>query len=180
MNQKLDRFHKYLGLYEKLVKSNAGKYLESYLAEDVTQETFLAMYQRLDYLDDEKVRQWLLTVSGNIAKDYLKKGGSINIYPMEPVSIMEYAEGEERSAEDILAKREEQRAAMEFCRTALELLYRKNPDWYYVVVDSYLLDMNSKQIAGVLKMSVSHVDVIKHRAKAFLRRKLGEEYREFF
>lgn len=180
MNQKLDRFHKYLGLYEKLVKSNAGKYLESYLAEDVTQETFFAMYQRLDYLDDATVRQWLLTVSGNIAKDYLKKGGSIDTYLMEPVSVMGYVEGEECSTEDTWVKNEEQRAAMEFCRTALELLYRKNPDWYYVIVDSYLLDMSSKQIAGVLKMSVSHVDVIKHRAKAFLRRKLGEKYRDFF
>ena len=156
------------------------KYVGNYLAEDVAQETFFAMYQRMDYLDDATVKQWLLAVSGNIAKDYLKKGGSVDIYPMEPGDIMEYVEGEERSAEDIAEKREEQKAAVRLCRTAFELLYQKNPDWYYVVLDSYLLDMSSKQIAEVLKTSVTHVDVMKHRAKTYLRKKLGGEYREFF
>lgn len=180
MNQKLDRFHKYMELYEKVVKRNARRYVGNYLAEDVAQETFFAMYQRMDYLNDATVRQWLLTVSGNIAKDYLKKGGNIDVYPMPPENIREYIDGEDKSAEEVVEKKEKQKAAVKLCRTAFELLYRKNPDWYYVVVDSYMLGMSSKQIAEVLHTSRSHVDVIKHRAKAYLRQMLGNEYEEFF
>lgn len=182
MNQKLDRFHRYLGNYEKLVKSFAAKYVGGYLAEDVAQEAFFALYQRMDYLDDAKVKEWSLTVTANIAKDCLRKGGDVEIFSMSPRDIREHIEEEEMliSLEELFLEREKKEAAREFCRAALELLYQKNPNWYYVVVDSYLLDMSSKQIAGVLKISVSHVDVIKHRAKAYLRRKLGDQYQEFF
>lgn len=180
MNQKLDKFHKYMELYEKLIKRHAKTYVGEYLAEDVTQETFLAMYERMDYLEDATVKNWLLTVSGNIAKDYLKKGGSIDTYPMEPENIIEYVKGEAQSAEDAVEKKEERKAAAKLCRTAFELLYQKNPNWYYVVVDSYMLDMSSKEIAAVLKTNAAHVDVMKHRAKSYLRRKLGRQYREFF
>ena len=83
MSQKLEKFHKYLELYQSLVKVNAGKFVDDQLAEDVVQETFLKMYERLDYLKDDTVKQWLIVVSGNIAKDYIRKGGKYEIHVMK-------------------------------------------------------------------------------------------------
>lgn len=176
MSQKLDRFHKYFVLYEKMVKRNAQTFLGSHLAEDVAQEVFWSMYQRIDYLKDDTVKRWLLVVTGNIARDYLKKGGSTTTYLMEPELLQEYMELTEGAVDDVFERREKQKAAAELCAAALEMLYRKNPDWYYAIVDSALLDMSSRQIADVLNTTVSHVDVMKCRARKYLQKRLGREY----
>ena len=80
------------------------------------------------------------------------------------------------SAEESFEKKEKQKAARQLLRTACNLLYEKNPKWYYVIVDSCMLGMSSAQIAKVLNLSVRNVDVCKTRARAYLRKKLGKEY----
>ena len=110
MSQKLERFHKYLNLYQKLVKVNAGKFVDEQLAEDVAQETFLKMYEHLDYLEDDMVKNWLVVVSGNIAKDYIRKGGKYETDDIEPVTLTEAldecVESAEESYENSIRKRQ--------------------------------------------------------------------------
>lgn len=180
MSQKLDRFHKYLNLYQKLVKVNAGNFVDDQLAEDVAQETFIKMYEHLDFLEDDSVKQWLIVVSGNIAKDYLKKGGKISTDFIETQELEFQVEERVESAEQSFERTERQKAARRLCEAACNLLYDKNPNWYYVVVDSYILDMSSAQIGKVLGMTTGNVDVIKCRAREYLRKKLGKELKEFF
>lgn len=47
------------------------------------------------------------------------------------------------------------------------------------MIDSYFLEMSSEQIGKVLKLSAGNVDVIRSRAKKYLRKKLGKEYYDF-
>ena len=94
MNQTKDRFTRYVDLYQGLVMNNAKKYVDHQTAEDVAQDTFIKMLENLEGLEDATVKDWLAVVSMNIAKDYAKKGGSIDTYPMEPAEIMEYMEEE--------------------------------------------------------------------------------------
>ncbi len=180
MSQKLDRFHKYLNLYQKLVKVNAGKFVDERLAEDVAQETFLKMYLHLDYLDEEKVKSWLIVVSGNIAKDYLKKGGNVEVELLDPCEMAECEAYTTESAEEGFEKIEREKAVNTLLRTACSLLYEKNPKWYYILIDSYMLGMSSAEIAKVLGTTAGNVDVMKTRAKAYLRKELHEEYLELF
>ncbi len=176
MNQKLDRFTEYVTRYQKLVMTNAGRYVDRQLSEDVSQETFMKMLEHLDFLEDDTVKQWLIVVSGNIAKDYARKGGSVDTYPMEPCEVMERIVESTESAEESSLKKEEQKAVRELIRTAYNLLYEKNPDWYYILIDSCIAGMSSAQIADVLHTTTGNVDVIKSRARAYLRKKLGKEY----
>lgn len=180
MNQKLNKFHKYLNLYQKLVMVNAGKIVDNQLAEDVAQETFIKMYEHLDFLEDDMVKQWLIVVSGNIAKDYAKKGGSVEMHSMDPTKLLGQMEGHFESAEESFEKVEKQRAARNLLRTACNLLYEKNPNWYYILVDSCILGMTSDQIARVLHTTPGNVDVMKSRARAYLKRNLGTQYYDFF
>ena len=180
MNQKLERFHKYLNLYQKLVMVNAGKIVDNQLAEDVSQETFIKMYEHLDFLEDEMVKQWLIVVSGNIAKDYAKKGGSVEMHCMDPEELILQMERTCESAEDTSLKAAKQKAARELIRTACGLLYEKNPNWYYTMIDSCILGMTSAQIADVLKTTTGNVDVIKSRARTYLKKELGKQYYDFF
>lgn len=180
MNEKLDKFHRYLNLYQKLVKRNADNFVDEQFSEDVVQETFMKMFQHLDYLEDDMVKQWLVVVSGNIAKDYLRKGGKYEIYSTSPELLEGYLDGHCESAEECFEKAHKQQIAVRLCRTVCNLLYEKNPNWYYIMIDSYLLGMTSEQIGKVLNLSTGNVDVIKTRARDYLRKKLGKEYYDFF
>ena len=167
-----------MNLYQKLVKANAENFVDEQLAEDVTQETFLKMYNLLDYLDDDSVKQWLIVVSGNIAKDYLKKGGQYEIQSADPKDMLDQMELCTESAESCAQKEEIKKAARELCRTACNLLYEKNPNWYEVIVDSCILGMSTQQIAKVMKISPRNVDAMKFRARTYLRKMLGKDYEE--
>lgn len=87
MSQKLDKFQRYLHLYQKMIVANAGNFVDDQLVEDVTQDTLMKMFQHIDYLEDNMVKQWLIVVSGNIAKDYIKKGGKYKSESMDPIEL---------------------------------------------------------------------------------------------
>lgn len=159
---------------------NAGKIVDDQLAEDVAQETFIKMYEHLDFLEDDMVKQWLIVVSGNIAKDYVKKGGSVEMHSMDPCKLSECMEEGCESAEESFERAAKQKAARQLIRTACSLLYEKNPSWYYILVDSCILGMSSTQIADVLKTTPGNVDVMKSRARKYLRKNLGKQYYDFF
>lgn len=180
MSQKLERFHKYLNLYQKLIKVNAGQFVDDQFTEDVVQETFLKMYERLDYLRDETVKEWLIVVSGNIAKDYSKKGGKFETHAMETEFLDAHMERLAESAEEYYENEEKHKAVLQLLRTACDLLYDKNPNWYYVMLDSCYMGMSSADIAEMLKTTPMNVDVMKSRARKYLRKKLGGQYYDFF
>ncbi len=180
MNQKLDKFYRYLELYEKLVMANACCFVDECLAEDVSQETFEKMYEHLDYIDDDGVKGWLMVVSSNIAKDYIRKGKIVDICYMNPLELSKTRKGVYKSAEESFEEQERKKAALDFLWAACELLYQKNPQWYYVMVDSCMLEMSSEEIGKVLNLTTGNVDVIKSRARRYLKEELKDRYREFF
>ena len=180
MSQKKERFLYYLAKYEKLVIANAKNFVEPQWVEDVAQETFMKMYERMDYLEDDGVKNWLIVVSGNVAKDYMKKGGKHTIENMNAAEMEYYMEERYDSAEDCVINEEKNKAARELLRTACNLLYEKNPKWYYIMVDSFFLGMSSQKIGKVLGMTTVNVDVCKNRARAYLKKKLGKEFKEYF
>ena len=178
MNHKQERFHKYLDMYGKLVRKNVDHHIQRTLVEDIMQETFLRFYEHLDFLEEEQVKAWLLIVSGNIARDYRKKGAKYEMLSLDDENIAEDIEEKlsstAQSVETVLNKK----AARELLRTALELLYEKNPIWYYVIVDACMMEMSTKQIAEALNLTTINVDVIKRRARKYLLKELGTQYRE--
>ena len=177
MSQKLERFQKYLDMYEHMVLKNVSRYTGYHHAQDIAQETFLKMFLHLDYLCDAKIKPWLLVVSSNIAKNYMKKLEAMEAPVEDTNKDTLKEEGFAESAEDYNVKKE---AAHELLRTAFELLYEKNPLWYDIMLDSYILEMSSKEIADVLNITVANVDVIKLRARKYLSKTIGDRYRELF
>ena len=180
MSQKLNRFHSYMAKYECLVTTIARRYVDEHLVEDVAQETFVRMYYNLDNLDDDRIANWLAVVSGNVAKDILKKGGEGRTDLVETQELERLIEDCYDSAEECFETEEKQKAVSNLIQTAWELLYEKNPKWYYVMVNAYTLGMSSAEIGKTMGMSTSHVDATKSRARAYLRRKLGKEFRDIF
>ena len=176
MSQKQERIHRYMEKYADLVWKHASHHVSQCWVDDVMQETFIKLYEHLDYLPDPKVKPWLLITAANIAKDYKKKGGRFESISIDDEEVQESLEVLTYSIENTL----NQKAACELLQTALELLYEKNPMWYYVLSDSCMLGMSSKEISKVLNISATNVDVIKIRARKFLHKELGKQYYDIF
>lgn len=180
MSQKLERFHRYLDEYEKLVWKHVYNHVDQCWVDDITQETFIKLFEYLDVLPDEKVKPWLLVTSSNLARNYGRKGGKYKTISIDDEEITEYIEanmdGYRHNVENVL----NQKAAHELLRTALLVLYEKNPIWYYVIVNACMMELSSKEIGKLLDISAGNVDVIKIRARKFLHKKLGKEYWDIF
>ena len=178
MSKKLERFHQYFEKYEKLVLKNVNNHVHRHQAEEIAQETFLKLFENLDHLEDAQIKPWLLIVSSNIAKDYGKKGGDAEIFSLNDEEHILFIEENYESPEKQIDKLVNEKAVHQLLGTALEVLYAKNPIWYHIIVYSCMMKMSSKEIAKTLNMSPGNVDVMKIRARRFLRKKLGKEYRE--
>ena len=85
-----------------------------------------------------------------------------------------------QSAEECFEKDEKRKAALKLLRTACSLLFDKNPIWYYIMIDSCMLGMTSAQIGKVLDLKPGTVDVMKNRARSYLKKKLGKEFGDYF
>lgn len=180
MSQKLNRFHLYMDKYERLVASIARKYVDEHLVADVAQETFERMYFNLDQLDDDGIANWLAAVSGNVAKDILRKGGDCRTDFVDLQEMELLIEERYDSAEQSFETEEKRKAAGKLIQTAWNLLYKKNPKWYYVMRDSCIHGMSSAEIGKAMGMTANHVDATKSRARSYLRKKLGKEFRDLF
>lgn len=177
----MEKFHKYLKLYEKLVKANANKVVcDNRLSEDIAQETFLKAYEHIDYLQDDMVQGWLLVVSANIAKDYVKKGGKVSADTLDPEEITGFLDSDPMFRDTNIDRAERKEAALQMLKAACGLLYEKNPKWYYIMIDSYMLGMSSAQIGKVLDLSKGAVDLMKLRARRYLNKELGEDFHTSF
>ena len=66
-----------------------------------------------------------------------------------------------------------------FLKKAGDLLYRKNPKWYFILIDAVLLGMSSKEMAESLGTNVVNVDTMRCRARKYMKKHLGAEAEKY-
>ncbi|MDI6710649.1 MAG: sigma-70 family RNA polymerase sigma factor [Thermoanaerobacterales bacterium] len=109
------------------------------LAEDVTQETFLKAYERLDQLRDaSRVEAWLVRIAINGARDALRRNR--NLCPVS--GDAEAAAAADSMPENRLLSREERRA-VQAAVSALE------PEYQEAVFLKYFRGMTVREISEV-------------------------------
>lgn len=154
--------------YKDMVIRNACLYVNDFhAAEDIAQETFLRLGEHISEVPPEKRGRWLLRVSGNMAKDYRKKGGKYKTIP----GLEEWREEADREADNcfdlsvLLERKETRRETAELLRRLAE----KNPGWFQTIWMSYFEEMDNRSIAKELGISSILVSQWKRRAKKWLR-----------
>lgn len=186
MNKNEEKFIRYMTKYEKLitfiVRKNMLKYDDWYLAEDIGQETFLRMYRHIDYLSDETVFFWLIAVANNLVRDYRKKGGKYNeeVTDDEKMHTLLDAFESQESAEEVFEQNVMRTMRYDLIREIGAALYEKDPRWSYIMIDAEILNMSSKEIAQALNISVTYVDVIRSRARKYVKKRFGDKVLEYF
>ena len=133
-------------------------------AEDLTQETFLRAYRRIDTLrDPDAAIGWLYRIATNVALDRLRQRvPQVAIESEEGVGAVRSAASPEPSAEELL-ERLETSACVERCLDNLSDSYRA------VILLHDLHSLSAAEIAGVLGIEVGAVKIRLHRARRRLQ-----------
>jgi RNA polymerase sigma-70 factor (ECF subfamily) len=131
-------------------------------AEDICQEAFIKLHQRVEgFPNPEEAVYWLIRVAKNLALNYEKrKGREVRAY--KKIFLKTKFRFEE-SGEEIYLKKESSRRIQE----ALLLLPAKLRE--AIVLKEYG-DFSYKEIAAILKISEGNVKVRVYRAREWLAR----------
>lgn len=133
------------------------------LAEDIAQDVFVKVYQRMDtFRGASRVKSWLLTITRHTALDYLKSAWvrKVTLLPSR------FRQDALPSAEAVWFGREEQRTVWQ---TVMELP-RKQREVLLLYAHHKL---SIREIADLLHLSEGTVKSRLHRARTAMNRRLG-------
>ena len=135
-----------------------------YLAEDLTEETFVKLILKKPRLKNNAAfKTWLYTIAGNVARDHLRSA-KIKECPLEDHPYLADEEELERS----------------YIRQEKQCLVHKalgelKPEYRQVLWLVYFEGFFNKEAARVLRKTVHNTEVLVSRARKALKGKLLEE-----
>ena len=142
------------------------------LAEDLAQEGFLRVYQRLNTFDPErKFSSWFFQVLRNITIDYLR----INRLPTSSLDELTEAGNQGATVDRDSASPEELAGQSELATAMGAALSRIRPEYREVVVLRYQEGLTQPEIAEILGIPSGTVKTYLHRARKELAGILAEQ-----
>ena len=133
-------------------------------AEDITQDTFIKAYRKLDTLtDDASIRPWLYRIATNTAIDEIRRR-RFSFTTDEHPDRADDAPGPEAHA-----------MAMRLDDAVQRALMRLAPNHRQCLVLSDIEDMSGQQVAEVMGMTYGAVRTLLCRARGEMRRHLNAE-----
>lgn len=171
-DQKLREVYSEYG--ERLMKVAYGVLGDYHMAEDVVQEA-LFKFSRMSDINFEKEKGLLIVMVRNKARDYQRKYYRVNTVSIsEEKSELEKASGSLRMEERYTLEYE----CGEFRSRVFEELKKKNIVWYEIIVGLYVYWDDPETVAARLGMSLPHMRTTLSRARSWIRRTFGKEYRD--
>lgn len=160
-------FIKILNKYEKLVFSICYRMTKNYFdAEDLTQETFLALYKALPRFDRKNPKAFVARIATNKCLDYLKRAER-RVDATEEEEMVNYpSSGTE--PEKLLMEKE---LAEELYRACLGL----KPPYREVALAYYCKGQTAVQIAALQGKKTKTVQTQIRRARGMLQKHLEKE-----
>lgn len=137
-----------------------------WVADDLTQETFIKAYKNLDSLEDiSKIKSWLIRIAYNLCIDYFKTASKNKLDSLDSI--------EEVFAANILPiGKQLERNEMSQCVQEKMLLL---PQSYRTILClSDIAGLTHYEIAEVLEVNVGNVKVRLHRARAKMKEILNQ------
>ncbi len=160
-------FEYLLNTYEKLVYSICYRACGNpFDAEDLTQETYLAVYRGLSTFDRSYERAWICRIASNKSLDFLKNAGR-RIQPAEEEIFLQVKDRGNTPEEAYLSK-ESNHFVYEACQKLKE-------PYKTVATQHFYLERSVSEIAGEKGKSVKTIQTQVYRAKAMLKKIVKEE-----
>ncbi len=141
------------------------------LAEDLAQEGFLRVYQRLGTYDPErKFSSWFFQVLRNITIDYLR----VNRLPTASLDELQDESGRQAAVERDSVSPEQAAQQGELAVAMAAALARIRPEYRECVVLRYQEGLTHPEIAEILRLPSGTVKTYLHRARKELADLLAE------
>jgi RNA polymerase sigma-70 factor, ECF subfamily len=140
---------------------------DTWVADDLVQETLIKVSLKLDTLQDPAKRSsWIFRIAYNLCQDYFrsqKKGPAADLQDPKIISLLEIAPSQETL---------EQHQMSACVRRQMDLL----PEAYRaVLILSDELEFDHREMAEILEISIENVKVRLHRARKRLKAILEEK-----
>ncbi|MCA0147191.1 sigma-70 family RNA polymerase sigma factor [Rossellomorea vietnamensis] len=155
--------------YGEDMKRLIYSYVKSWsVAEDLVQEVFITVYQKIDTLEKEaSVKAWIFSIAANKSKDYLRSWHYRKLLFTNTFSIKTNKEG----TEDLLIQHQ-QKTALSEAIFALPVKYRE------VIIFFYYQELKIEEISTILGVNSSTIRTRLARARDLLNQKLGGDLDE--
>lgn len=143
---------------------------DHHLAHDVVQETFIKAFKKIHVLKDEsKLGAWLGTIATRTAIDLLRKENKRNDVQVNDVYIDESINNDQETSVEVEV---EDKVLLELVKRNIKKL--EPPEYREIIILRYVYDLNYKEIANALKLSLSATKSRLHRATQKLKMKLSK------
>ncbi len=165
------QFSKFVTQYQALVYTVCHQLVQDHqLAEDLTQETFLAAYTHMDSCPPDRYKPWLIRIAANKATDYLRSAWHRKVTaPGEDGLTLLPSEGPP------LAPGPEALVLSESEADAIRSMIHQLKEPYLTVSKLYFLEEHSaEEIALLLRRPIKTVRTQLYRAKLLLQQSIRE------
>ena len=160
-------FEYLLVTYEKLVYSICFRAVgNQFDAEDLTQDTYIAVYKNLSTFDRHYEKAWITKIASNKCLDFLKSAKR-NVLPAEEETFYQM-EDQRGSPEDSYLQKESKEYVYLICQ-------RLKDPYKTVATQHFYLEKSAAQIAGERKTNIKTIQTQIYRAKAMLKKIVKEE-----
>lgn len=168
-----DKFQEIYEKYKNLIfKIAFDKTRDFHLAQDICQETFLKLYGYQDYVDETRIKYWLIVVAKNMIRDYFRKGGKYTVVPSSMEDMHKTLE-EENCIDAYL----DHLGLLQFEHCMMSCLAEKNSEWCDVFLKAEYLKIPRKLIAKEKNIALSTVDSYLKKSKKWLKDHYYDEYK---
>ncbi|HOW13181.1 MAG TPA: sigma-70 family RNA polymerase sigma factor [Candidatus Pacearchaeota archaeon] len=124
------------------------------IAEDITSETFLKVWESYKNNKIENVSAFLYQVARNLLTDYYRQKSRTQFLPLDSVSIIDPSNNLKEESQD--------KSDIEIIKSALSRL--ENENYQNIIIWHYLNDLSIKEISKINNQSEGAVRVMLSRA----------------
>lgn len=157
-----------IGQYQNLIFSICVKMTNDYfIAEDLTQETFLSAFQKLSSFDGNNEKAWLCRIATNKCIDYQKQAAR-RMIPSEDTELEQYPSGEGTPEGDYIEQ--------EVYTELKERCSRLKPPYDRIAEMYFVEEKKADEIAEITRKNLKTVQTQIYRARAMLRKIYGKEW----
>ncbi len=154
-------YEKYYCLVVKIAYDIIGDF---YLAQDITQDVYASLYEKIDQIDIDRVKGWLITCASHKAIDYKRK----KYYNREVMGDHFFPEPDSISTECVFIRRE-------MWGQVFAELYEKNRQWFFLIMCMDIAGEKPEEVAKVLGITLNNLRVRHHRAKEWVRKRYEKD-----
>lgn len=142
------------------------------LAQDVCQEVFIKFHEKIEHLDRDRIKGWLLRCGKRKAIDFLRRS-----YRKNEVSAIS-EKMEEDFVVEYLLETENEKSRRKFRNFLLEKLKQKNQMWYELMIRVVVENESAAAVAEEYGITLVNLRMKISRARHWLYKNYYQSYQE--